>query len=119
MLDTTVVIDFFNRDERAKEWLLAHSSRHVYFSVITYAETLTGFPLEEWAKVKIFFEQFRLLPATPVTAEIAAHMRREHRLKLPDALQAALAIEHQCMLVTRNTKDFNPSKQKFVSIPYQ
>jgi predicted nucleic acid-binding protein len=119
LLDTTIVADFFNGDVRAKKWLINYSSKEIYFSVITYAETLVGFPMDEWIKAKVFFEQFQFLAASPVTGEIAAHIRQAHRLKLPDAFQAALAVEHDLKLVARNTKDFNPSRQKFVIIPYK
>ena len=40
------------------------------------------------------------------------------RLKLPDAIQAAMALEHQLTLVTRNTRDFKPGGVPGVLIPY-
>ena len=39
-------------------------------------------------------------------------------LKLPDAFQAALALHHKIQLTTRNTKDFDRRKHKFVEVPY-
>jgi hypothetical protein len=35
------------------------------------------------------------------------NIRQEKRIKLPDAIIAATAIEYSSILVTRNTKDFN------------
>ncbi|MBK6580422.1 MAG: PIN domain-containing protein, partial [Sandaracinaceae bacterium] len=51
-------------------------------------------------------------------ADLAAALRREHRWKLPDALQAAAARQHGLRLATRNTKDFPPAKHAFVVVPY-
>ena len=37
--------------------------------------------------------------------------------KLPDALQAALALENELERVTRNAKDFDPKAHSFVTVP--
>jgi hypothetical protein len=50
---------------------------------------------------------------------LAANLRRENRWKLPDALQAAVAINRRLILATRNSKDFTPGKHSFVFIPYR
>jgi len=39
-------------------------------------------------------------------AEQAVALRRQHGLKVPDAIVYASAREQGCMLVSRNTKDF-------------
>ncbi len=49
---------------------------------------------------------FRELPVDRTVAERAGRVAREHRLRLPDALIAATALEHGLQLSTRNTKDF-------------
>lgn len=36
-----------------------------------------------------------------------ADIRKQHRIKLPDAIIAATAIIYDLTLITRNTKDFN------------
>jgi predicted nucleic acid-binding protein len=51
-------------------------------------------------------------------ADLAARLRREHRWKMPDALQASLAHYHGLSLVTRNTRDFPPDRHPFVVVPY-
>jgi predicted nucleic acid-binding protein len=49
-----------------------------------------------------------------------AELRQQLRLKLPDALQAAVAVEHNLTLVTRNTKDFKPGMGTLeVLVPYR
>jgi predicted nucleic acid-binding protein len=46
-------------------------------------------------------------------------LRRTERWKLPDAFQAAIAIQHGLTLVTRNTRDFQPGREPAVLIPYR
>ena len=50
-------------------------------------------------------------------AEIAVEERRKRGLKLPDAVILASADSEGCILVTRNTKDFDSSDPR-VRFPY-
>jgi len=68
--------------------------------------------------VSIFLDYFNTLLIDTQTANLAAQLRRETRLKLPDAFQAALAKQHKLFLATRNTKDFSPKKHPYVCVPY-
>lgn len=63
-------------------------------------------------------DRFPTLGIDTAVADLAAHLRREHRWKMPDALQAALARHHGLTLVTRNTRDFSPDLHPFVVVPY-
>lgn len=65
-----------------------------------------------------FLAHFRVVPLTAEVAEEAVNLRREHRLKLPDAIVWASAITEKCLLVSRNTKDFPPN-QASVRFPYR
>jgi predicted nucleic acid-binding protein len=62
---------------------------------------------------------FTRLALTKEDADRAAELRRMHRWKLPDAFQAALAIDQGLRLVTRNSRDFNETDDAFVLIPYR
>jgi predicted nucleic acid-binding protein len=62
---------------------------------------------------------FQTLPISTDIADHAARLRRSERWKLPDALQAAMAIRHELVLVTRNTRDFQPSGKVEVLVPYR
>jgi|WetSurMetagenome_2_1015567.scaffolds.fasta_scaffold248186_1 predicted nucleic acid-binding protein len=64
-------------------------------------------------------EQFECLPVSKEIADHAADLRRAHRWKLPDALQAAIAKDQKLRLVTRNTRDFDEKAHAFVMIPYR
>lgn len=43
-----------------------------------------------------FFASVAVLPMTPAVFDRAAELRAKHRLKTPDALHLATAIEHGC-----------------------
>ena len=64
-------------------------------------------------------DSFPCLPLDAVAADRAAAIRRETRLRLPDAFQAAVAEVHNLKLITRNTRDFSREKFDYVIIPYE
>ena len=69
-------------------------------------------------KVIDFLNTFSNLSLSPPIADLAARLRRKFRWALPDTFQAAVANHHGLELVTRNTKDFDPSLFDFVTVPY-
>lgn len=120
LLDSVILIDHFNFIEEASLFLAKHQNEELYISAITSAEVLTGFKRQEdLSLVKRFLDNFKIINITKAEADTAAELRQKHKWKLPDALQAAAAINHKLKLVTRNTKDFKPSKHKFVLLPYK
>ena len=56
-------------------------------------------------------------PHTPEIAEEAVHLRRDRRLRLPDAFVWATARVEGVLLVTRNAKDF-PVREPSIRVPY-
>lgn len=118
LLDSVIVIDHFNGVEAATEFLAVHG-RDCVISVITRAETLAGFPAESLPQGRRLLDQFTALPVTVEVADAAAQLRRTERWKLPDAIQAAIAIQEGLTLVTRNTRDFRASSPVAVETPYQ
>ncbi len=119
LLDSVILIDHLNGVGAAKEFVLSLNPEETAISVITRAEILVGVDSKDEDLIKAFLEQFHLLIIDKTIADLAASMRKSEKLKLPDAFQAALCIYHKIKLVTRNTKDFNPNKHKFVEIPYK
>jgi predicted nucleic acid-binding protein len=117
VLDSVILIDHFNGRLEATAYLKKASGSCV-ISVITRAEVLAGFrdsiALERAIRL---LDIFAVLDITKPIADLAAQLRRDHRWKLPDALQAAVALSHGMKLVTRNTKDF-PASLDFVELPY-
>lgn len=118
ILDSVVLIDHMNGVRAAGDFIAAHEE-DIRVSAITRAEVLAGVDETGVAPVRRLFEHFPNLPLTPEDADTAAALRRQHRWKLPDAFQAAIALNHGLQLVTRNTRDFPPQRHSFVLVPYE
>ncbi|MFB6272122.1 MAG: PIN domain-containing protein [Salinibacter sp.] len=118
LLDSVILIDHFNSIDKATEYLRSIQTEAVV-SVVSRAEVLVGFESEEARRRGLgLIDQFSCLPITVDTADRAANLRRKHDWKLPDAFQAALALQSGFTLSTRNTRDFDPEQHEFVTIPY-
>jgi len=119
LLDSAVLIDHLRGMAPATTWMAKLKEGEAVISVITRAEVLAGGDPSEAAAAFELCEQFACLPLTKETADQAADLRRANGWKLPDAFQAALAIDHSLKLVTRNSKDFSEKKHAFALIPYR
>jgi predicted nucleic acid-binding protein len=118
LLDTVILIDHLRGVAQATRWLAARRVEQLAISVITRAEVLAGTTLTDEEAVKLLLDHYECYTIDKKIADLAASLRKQERLKLPDALQAALALAHGIKLVTRNTKDFNPKTHPFVMVPY-
>ena len=78
---------------------------------------MVGGELNEDSLTRGFLATFEVIAVTETVAERAVKLRREKRMKLPDAIILASAIEYGLLFVTRNTKDFD-SRWPRVRIPY-
>lgn len=117
LFDSTILIDFLNGIREAREAIIR--SPRPAISIITWIEVLSGARTEAAEKAaKELLSTFSLLPLTGEVAGIAVTTRRERRLKLPDAVIYATALQNQLVLVTRNTRDF-PRDDPTVVVPYQ
>jgi predicted nucleic acid-binding protein len=118
LLDSVILIDHFNGIAAATEYL-SEQGAVCALSVITRAEVLSGFDEPTTPLALELLDQFPALPITTEVADLAARLRHSQRWKLPDALQAAVAITHGLALVTRNTKDFRDGARLRVVVPYR
>lgn len=118
LVDSVIVIDHFNGLFQATDFL-RNSAEHLALSVITRAEVLAGFDAVDIPQARLVLDAFVTLPVDTPISDAAAQLRREHRWKLPDALQAAIAVRHGLALVTRNTRDFPPDRFPFVKVLYE
>jgi predicted nucleic acid-binding protein len=117
LADSVILIDHLNGIGQATRFIEQNADR-IAVSVITRAEVLAGARPRTVAKLKRLLDLFPTLEISAAIADKAAALRREHRWKLPDAFQAALAKHHKLRLVTRDTSDFRPSVHRFVLVPY-
>ncbi len=118
LLDSVILIDHLNGVAQATRYLDRLKDGAAVISAITRAEVLTGATPDTAYILKSFLDQFECLPLTAVIADSAALLRQKNKWKLPDAFQAAIALNHELKFVTRNTKDFDRKKYAFVQIPY-
>jgi len=117
LIDSDVLLDFLEGYAPAAREIGRY--RECCISIISWMEVLAGARTESDEDVRRgFLAHFRIVPLTARIAEEAVALRRRHRLKLPDAIIWASAIGENCLLVSRNTKDF-PAKQAGVRFPYR
>lgn len=99
LVDTDIFIDHLRG---ARE--LRPGKHRLHHSVISRAELFAGTSATN--VVMQLLAPFRELPVDRAVAERAGRIRRESGTRLPDALIAATALEHQLSLATRNRSDF-------------
>lgn len=118
LLDTNVLVDYLQGVAAARTELARY--RRPLISRITWMEVLVGAGADrdEAAAVRAFLDGFGLVELDGDVASLAVALRREHRLRLPDAIILASARVQDCLLVTRNTKDFS-SDWSDVRVPYR
>jgi len=119
LLDSTVLIDHLRGIVEATKWLQKLREGEAVISVITRAEVLCGGTEDETLAAYELCEQFECLPLTKDVATRAAELRKRNGWRLPDALQAAMALRSGLKLVTRDSKDFDEKRHPFILIPYR
>ena len=115
LFDTNIVIDALNGVVEADTEYERYE--RVLISRITWLEVLVG-AAEDEMFVRNFLEtRFEVCPLDSAVAERAVELRLS-RLRLPDAIIWATAQVYGFLLVTRNTKDFDPAWEG-IRMPYQ
>lgn len=116
VFDTVILIDYLNGvPEAARE--LSYYDR-ITISIITWVEVMAGVRTAERETVtREFLRTLNVHGVDEAVAEQAARIRRSSRIRVPDAIIRATALELGELLVTRNTKDF-PRDDPGVRIPY-
>ncbi len=77
-------------------------------------EILVGTSKENQEIIESFFKNFLIIN---LNEEIAVVLRKENKIKLPDAIIWATAKFINSILITRNTKDF-PVNAFDIKVPY-
>jgi predicted nucleic acid-binding protein len=115
LLDTNILIDYLKGIDQAKVEIGRYDDAAI--SVITWMEVMIGAANEQIQDCRDFLARFTLIGMDEAVAEAAVSLRRQHRIKLPDAIVWASARSQGRLLVTRNTRDF-PTDDPGVRAPY-
>lgn len=116
VFDTNILIDHLLGVPEAGEELGRFSDRAI--SIVTWAEVLVGAEPEVEARTRAFLDKFEVVDLRLDIAARAVAIRRQRRIKLPDAIVWATAQAEGALLVTRNSKDF-PTDDPGVRVPYR
>ncbi len=116
IIDSDVLIDYLQGIEKAKRELDRYAKRET--SIIAWIEVMTGADTPEEEKdSREFLSTFTIHHLSVEIASAAVDIRKKFRIRLPDAIVWATARTNDCLLVTRNAKDFS-TKEPGVRIPY-
>lgn len=115
VIDTNVLVDYLQGLDDARVEL-AHYGKPA-ISVISWMEVMVGATPQTEAATRAFLSGFDVLGIEGAVAEEAVTLRKSRHIKLPDAVIWATARVNQCVLVTRNTRDMDPTDPA-VRVPY-
>jgi predicted nucleic acid-binding protein len=116
VIDSDVLIDYLQGVEAAKVEIGRY--RSPLYSVISWMEIMVGAASAEEAEAAaVLFGSMRRIDLSHVVAQQAVEVRKKLTLRLPDAVILASADVEGCLLVTRNTRDFDRDDPR-IRIPY-
>ena len=116
VIDSDVLINFLQGIGAAKKEISRYDPP--LYSVISWMEIMCGAQTNEQSEsAKILFSSMKRVDLSPNVAEKAVEERKRQGLKFPDAIILASADVEGCILVTRNTKDFDKNDPR-VRFPY-
>ena len=117
VFDTNILVDYLKGVRAAKEELDRYRVRQI--SIITFIEVMVGAEnAAEESAIRGFLATFEVIELSAEIAQEAISIRKELRLKIPDAIVYATARTQGCMLVTRNTKELKEDWPD-IRIPYR
>ena len=115
LFDTNILIDFLNGIPQSRDEIARYEGKAI--SIITWMEVLVGATEEVEAQTRNYLNTFDVVSLDDKVADRAVALRRQHGVRLPDAIVWASAEEHGMLLVTRNTKDFGRNTPG-IRVPY-
>lgn len=115
LFDTNILVDYLSGIAAAKDEISLYDDKAI--SIITWMEVQIGTDEADQMSVDRFLSKFTLLSLDAKVSAKAVALRRNSRIKLPDAIIWATALVESRLLVTRNVKDF-PATLPGVRVPY-
>lgn len=109
LIDTNVVSDYLSLDlaDEGLNFIDAVVDETPQLSIISQIELLC-WKTEKFTmqKVKSFIDDSLILDISQGVIKNCVEIRKNKKIKTPDAIIAATALHNNCILLTRNTKDF-------------
>ena len=106
LVDTNIIIYYLNGEATAIEWLQSHQEK-LSISVITKIEVLSyPFQKDEEILIQQFLNQFELIHLSDEIIDSTIKLRRQRKIKTPDAVIAATALISKLSVCTKNIRDF-------------
>ena len=110
LIDTNIIIYHFKDEipDRAKTWIENVFSSSFHISIITKIEFLgwKDYTLEQFNQASEFLSNDDVISLKENIVDETIQLRRQIRIKLPDAIIAATCIIKNYTLITRNIEDF-------------
>lgn len=116
LFDTNILVDYLNAVPQSRDELQRYHEKAI--SVVTWMEVMVGATATTEKGTKDFLNSFYLIELDDCVAEQAVALRKQYRIKLPDAVIWATAQINSMLLITRNTKDFS-EKEPGIRVPYK
>ncbi len=119
LLDSNVIIDHFG-NRLPKNFFKSISNQNIFncnISVITKIEIL-GYKLEN-KSINKFIEDSKIIDLHDQIVDKTIEIRKNHKIKIADAIIAATSLIHNFTLITHNIKDFNKINQMKIIDPYK
>lgn len=107
LLDSNIVIYIAKKALSPEVFIKADDA--LYLSDVSFMETL-GYAFSDENEKEAIETLLSVLFRLPIDEEVVQKVisiRQTRRIKLPDAIIAATALIHDCMLITRNISDFS------------
>lgn len=122
LIDTNVAIDYIGETlpEKALNELDSFFDGKFYISIINKIELLgfNNISADEEQNFHKLINASTILNLTDDIVTKTIEVRKQFKIKLPDAIIAATALTHNLTIVTRNTKDFEKIKSVEILNPY-
>ncbi|MCL2413661.1 MAG: type II toxin-antitoxin system VapC family toxin [Bacteroidales bacterium] len=122
LIDSNVLIDFLadKLPQKGAEFVNDVLEKSFKISVISYVEVL-GFneKVEKQEALESFMSMAEVFFVDEKIAKQTIKLRKQTKLKLPDAFITATAIVNDFVLITRNKKDFGRIDQVKIVNPHE
>jgi len=119
LFDTNILIDFLNGSTQAANCLKQVKPDERWISIITYIELLVGARTKREEELfKEFLKTFRIAKISQTVADLSVSIRKQYKIKIPDAIIYASAQSLSAPIITRNIKDFKPHWNGVI-VPYE